>query len=177
MESGIEKFVFKHPSTCYVSGPTGCGKTSYIIKVLMEKDNLFDKSIDKIVWCYKIYQDIFEEVKEICSNIEFHEGICDVRDIKHGKENIILIIDDLMNDMNKEVAEIFTVHSHHMGISVFFLAQNLYPRNKFMRDVTLNTQYLILFEQRRDLSQLHVLTRQIFPYNGRIFLKVYIVLN
>lgn len=120
MENNIEKFIFTHPSTCYVAGPTECVKTSLMLKVLKEKDVLFDKSIDRIVGVLKLTKIFLMKRGKICSNIEFYEGICNVKEIKKGRENIVLVLDDLMKDMNKEVAEIFTVFSHYMLMFVIF---------------------------------------------------------
>lgn len=171
MAERIEKFKIFHPSTCCIVGPTSSGKTSFIINLLNNKDDIFDRKINKVIWCYKSYQSKYDEIKS--DNIIFHEGICDLREIQKDGTNAILVLDDVMSDLNKTVADIFTVYSHHLNTTVFFLAQNLFPRNRFMRDVTLNTQYLILFAQRRDLSQLTVLARQTFPGLSKDFLKVY----
>ena len=75
--------------------------------------------------------------------------------------------------MNEEIAETFTVYSHHLNITVFFITQNIFHQNKYMRDISLNTQYLILFGQRRDVSQINVLATQMFPTQRKEFLKVY----
>jgi len=39
-----------------------------------------------------------------------------------------VIIDDLMQETNETVANMFTKGSHHRNISVVFLAQNLFPK-------------------------------------------------
>jgi len=44
-----------------------------------------------------------------------------------------MIIDDLMQETNETVANMFTKGSHRRNISVVFLAQNLFPKNKFAR--------------------------------------------
>ena len=42
-----------------------------------------------------------------------------------------------------------------------------------MRDVSLNTQYLFLFGQRHDMSQVNILYTQMFPTECKEFLKIY----
>ena len=64
-----------------------------------------------------------------------------------------MIIDDLMQEINETVANMFTKGSHHRYISVVFLAQNLFPKNKFARTMSLNTHYMVLFKNPRDVSQ------------------------
>jgi len=45
------------------------------------------------------------------------------------------------------VANIFTKGSHHRNVSVVFLAQNLFPQNKFTRATSLNAHYIVLFKK------------------------------
>ena len=90
------------------------------------------------------------------------------------KENILVIIDDLMVDLNAELCKLFTIYSHHMNISVMFLVQNLFYQQKFMRTITLNSQYLIIFNNKRDVNQIRVLGNQLFSgKNVEAFQDVY----
>jgi len=41
---------------------------------------------------------------------------------------MLVIIDDLMQETNETVANMFTKGSHHRNVSVVFLAQNLFPK-------------------------------------------------
>ena len=77
-------------------------------------------SIERIVWCYSIYQDIFDDQK----NIEFHEGIPS-EEMFDGKSRTLLILDDLMSQADDRVENIFTKLSHHKSVSVLFLTQKL----------------------------------------------------
>ena len=168
MES-INKFMFQSPSTCLVTGPTSCGKTYLMLRILENRKNLFSQDVKRIIWCYTVYQDIFDKFRDI---IEFHEGIYDVTGVSGG-EHTVIIIDDLMHELNKNVAETFTVHSHHRNVTVFFITQNLFHKSKYMRDVSLNSHYIILFPQRRDISQIRTLAQQMFPREHDEFMTVY----
>ncbi len=74
---------------------------------------------------------------------------------------------------NKNVCELFTKGSHHRNISVILLIQNVYHQGKFCRDISLNCKYLVLFKNPRDMSQIFMLGRQIFPESPKEFEKVY----
>ena len=45
---------FKQPFTCNVAGPTGSGKTSFVIKLLQNLKSLCTESSFEggIIWCY-----------------------------------------------------------------------------------------------------------------------------
>jgi hypothetical protein len=164
----IHKFMFNSPSTAVICGPTGSGKTQLMYRILENHEQLFSKGAEQIIWCYAVYQKEYENFP----NVTFHEGILDVNTLDKTKHKII-ILDDLMTEMNESVAKTFTVYSHHMNISVFFITQNLFFKNKFMRDVSLNTQYLFLFGQRRDSQQISILATQMFPTQRKAFMEIY----
>ena len=161
--------MFRAPATCLVSGPTGCGKTFLLLNILKEVE-IFEQQPVKIIWCYSVYQEKFKDYKDV---IEFHEGLYDIKALQCLPGHKIIILDDLMHKLNEDIAETFTVYSHHLNITVFFITQNIFHQNKYMRDVSLNTQYLILFGQRRDMSQVNVVATQMFPTQRKEFLKVY----
>ena len=52
------------------------------------------------------------------------------------------------------IYDIFTVDSHHKNISVFFLTQNLFPKEKNARTISLNCNYIITTCNPRDRAQL-----------------------
>jgi Cdc6-like AAA superfamily ATPase len=165
---GIEKFRFNSPSTAVICGPTGCGKTQLMYKIIKNHEDMFTVKVDQIIWCYAIYQQEYSNFP----NVLFHEGIYDVTKLDKNKHKVV-ILDDLMMKLDANIAQTFTVYSHHLNISVFFITQNLFFKNKFMRDVSLNTQYLFLFGQRRDANQISVLGTQMFPLQRKEFLEIY----
>lgn len=156
-------FHFRFPSTTVVSGPTLSGKTTLVRKLL--KCNIYGKDIKSIMWCYSTFQQWFLEER----NINFHQGL------PQAFENNadIIVIDDLLESLNEEVSRLFTVTSHHGNKSVILLTQNLFPKNKIFRNITLNTHYLILFGNNRDSSQIQCLSRQMFPSKSKYFIDAY----
>jgi len=90
--------------------------------------------------------------------INFIQGL----DFSHVQSNSILVIDDLILDNNKDVAKTFILGSHHRQISVFFLTQNLFPRDDLFRLMSLNCHYFVLFQNQRNYRQVLTLARQAF---------------
>ena len=66
------------------------------------------------------------------------------------------MFDDLMTEAkcDQRIADLFTNGSHHRNISVVYLTQNLFPQGKASMDIILNTQYMVLFNNPIDSSDL-----------------------
>ena len=162
----IDEFVFKHPFTCMMVGPSKSGKTTLLKRILKSYKLIIDPEINRIVYCYSVWQDEFNIIKSIVPIIEFREGLPDIDDFDKSLNNL-LILDDLMEECSKErsLYRVFTIYSHHKNISVFFLVQNLFPKEKNFRTMSINVNYIILFNNPRDRSQFNHLARQVFPEN------------
>ena len=78
----------------------------------------------------------------------------------------LIVIDDLMAETNERVTSLFTKKSHHRNTSVLYLVQNLFPKNKESRTISLNTHYMVVFKNPRDATQMSHLARQMYP--GRV---------
>ncbi|GFS61578.1 uncharacterized protein TNCV_4312571 [Trichonephila clavipes] len=85
----------------------------------------------------------------------------------------LIVLDDMMNDVTSEISQMFTMGSHHKKYSIILIAQNLFPRVKSMRDISLNAHYIILFRNNRDVSQAACFGRQAFPGRGKFFMDSY----
>jgi len=64
--------------------------------------------------------------------VVFHEGIPDhdalVQWFPQGRKGV-LVLDDLMDEGShgKRVLDLFTKHSHHQGVTVLYLCQDMFP--------------------------------------------------
>jgi len=129
---------------------------------------MIDPPPSKTVYCYGEYQQLFCE----CSRVIFHHGLPELNDFD-GKEPVLLIIDDLMQETNDTVANLFTKGSHHRNVSVVYLAQNPFPGNKFARTMSLNAHYMVLFKYPRDATQFANLARQGYPKKSQFAVVAY----
>lgn len=152
----------RHPSNMIVSGMSQSGKTSLVRNLI--KSDVYDHPMKRILFCYSTFQPWFLET----SDIEFMQGLP-----KNCENFDLIVIDDLMNSLTAVIADLFAIGSHHKRISVILILQNLYPKCKVMRDISLNTHYFILFRNTRDQSQLMCFARQVFPYKTQYFLSAY----
>ena len=157
-----------HPFTATVAGPTSCGKTAFVLKLIENAQRMIDPPPRKIVYCYGEFQQLFCQYP----HVHFREGL-PATDEFDGSEPVLLVIDDLIQETNETVANLFTKGSHHRNVSVLFLAQNLFPKNKFARTISLNAHYMVLFKNPRDASQFANLARQMYPKKWQFAVEAY----
>ena len=86
-----------------------------------------------------------------------------------------MVFDDMMMQCtNSElIAQDFTQKWHHQNLSVILILQNLYCQGKVMRNVHLNTEYVVLFRNPRDKSQFGHLARQLEPKHSKALVDAY----
>ena len=171
-------FRLEHPFTCMVSGMTGCGKTTWVQKLLKNKISTITPTPQRIVWCYSIWQPAYMEMMHTIPGIEFVKGIpshIEGDDYFDINVNNLIVIDDQMSTAsnNKQVINLFTQGSHHRNLSVIYLVQNLFHQSKGNRDISLNCHYLVIFKNPRDQLQILTLAKQMYPKQTDYFLKKY----
>ena len=149
------------PFTCLVAGPTGCGKTQMIFKLIENAAQLITPIVHYIVYCYGQWQ---KEFKKYDNKVSFHEGLIPREQIfpinsqESSTQHTLLIIDDLLGKEDTSlVRDIFIKGSHHNNISVIFVTQNLFLPQKDYRTLSLNAHYLVFFKNPRDMSQINAL--------------------
>ena len=126
---------------------------SLISHALRHLEELFYPVPTKIIYCYEEYQ---KEFDDLLPNVELMEGFPDnLNDMIRGHDSSLVVLDDLMSQCSNDqrVADIFTRGSHHRGISVLYLTQNLFPPGKLSRTISLNSHYFVIFQNPRDSFQ------------------------
>ena len=96
-----KSFILQHPFTMMLAGPTGSGKT-YWMKQLLERARIMIKPRpERIIWCYKRWQPMFDEMKQTIKNIFFVQGIPEDMNSDSFIDTrypSMIILDDLMRD-------------------------------------------------------------------------------
>jgi hypothetical protein len=95
-------------------------------------------------------------------NFTLVEGFPDnLYDRVDGHDNSLIVLDDLISQCSNDerVSNLFTRGSHHRGISVLFLTQNLFPPDKLSRTISLNTKQVKL---QRSITFLFIYVSTIF---------------
>ena len=167
---------FIHPFSMVLSGPSFSGKTRRTSDLL--QTSLITPSPQRIICCYGQWQPMYEEMRKRMSNIEFIKGIphqlSEETFLDTDQRNLI-VFDDLMSEAkcDQRIADLFTKGSHHRNVSVIYLTQNLFSQGKACRQIALNTQYLILFNNPIDKQQVATLSKRIFPSSNTNFMKIF----
>ena len=141
-------------SNILVIGSSGSGKTTAVLKIIEEK--LIEPMPKKIFYLYGAHQPFMDDM----TNIEFAKGL-DLSVINNYKGPKLLIIDDLILELNKELANHFIAGSHHKQTATIFITHSLYLNNELYRLISNNSQYILLFKNKRNFSQVSRLGRQI----------------
>ena len=140
---------WKHPFTCIYG---------VVIKLIKHADVMITEIPQSISWHYGVFRQWM--LNPEYSTINFIEGWPDMTSLDPTKVNL-LIIDDIMHEMNEVVSKLFTKGSHHRNTSVLlFKKKYIIHHNKHSRTVSLNAQYMVLFI---DASQITNLAKQMYP--------------
>ena len=160
MESSL---LFNHPCNFFICGPSNSGKTQFVKKMIEYKENIFDIIPQKIVWCYKEWQQAYSQLEEY-PEIKFISGIPDDEDELVSDISIphLIVFDDMLGDKDEEKVKLwFTRKGHHRNASIVYITQNMFQQSKVSRTLSLNATYMVLFQNTRDKGQIKVLANQI----------------
>ena len=170
--------LFPSPTTVAISGTTMSGKTTWLGKLLDHAGEMFETPPRKAMYCYGIWQPLFQIMQNKYDWLSFHEGLPGKEEINSltadGSHNL-LIVDDLMHQVVQDpgMETVFTQGAHHNNLSLIYINQNMYCQGKHSRTISLNTHFLVLMKNPRDTSQMQVLGRQVFPGNSHLLLEAY----
>ena len=75
------------------------------------------------------------------------------------------MLDDLTDEAKDHagVTALFTNLVHHRKLFVINITQNFFINSKETRTCRLNTQYVVMFKNPSDVTQIHIIGRQIIP--------------
>ena len=159
----------QHSFNCVIAGPSRSGKTTLLKNILQERHTLFSEVPEKVFLFYSHKQPIYDAM--------LREGLIDeLTDIsiaypsfdylfqlaqpyKHGR-GCLFILDDIISDLSNDFMKIFCNLSHHEKASIILMSQNLFHNHKAYRTLSINTHYLFLMKQTRDVTQISNLGRQ-----------------
>src|SRR5271156_5467905 len=160
-------FTLKEGSSMVVSGPTMCGKPTFVHSLLKDK-SIFTNPPERVYWFYGQVTDDLKN-KDYVLKEGLPETFIDI------PPNSVIVLDDLMQVAKDHdgVTNLFTKLVHHNNLFVINITQNLFLHTNETRTRRLNSQYLVLFKNPSDATQIAVIGRQMFPQNANFLSHVY----
>ena len=163
----------KCPFTMLISGPSNCGKTTFTLNLLKRSQETLDIKPGLVYWFFKIDQKAVTEAGPYIHQYENKMCTMDWLEENQPPKNSIIVIDDMALEATADTAKLFSVGSHHYHINIIFLCQNLFTRNQFFRDISLNSTYVVLFKNVRDKQQVSNFAKQFAPQQNKQFLSIF----
>ena len=152
-----------------IAGGRRTGKTEFVKDCILNEDRIISPPIEHIIWFYASAQeDVFREIRENMgeSRVEFVKGLpseggIDEAYLQSRYGTKLIVIDDLMNEASRrqDVNSLFT-RGRHENTSVMFLVQNFHNSGKFMRENSLNADYIVRFKSPRNGNGVNFLGSQ-----------------
>jgi hypothetical protein len=160
-------FTLKDGSSMLISGPTMCGKSTFVHSLLTDKQ-IFSKPPQRVYWFYGQITDDLKN-KDYILKEGLPETFVDIL------PNSIIVLDDLMQEAKDHagVTNLFTKLVHHNNLFVINITQNFFLRSNDTRTRRLNSQYLVLFKNPSDATQIAVIGRQMYPHHPTFLSHAY----
>ena len=154
-----------------IAGPSQCGKTQFVLKLLDNRHEVFTSPINKVLWCYGIPDGQLQQCL-LEKRYSAHRGLPNETNIER---NSICVLDDLLteSESSKDVTNMCTRLAHHKSCVIILIVQNLFPAGKESRTRSLNTHYYVIFKNPRDKLQLETFARQIDPHKSKNLISAY----
>ena len=171
----------EHPFTCIISGPSGSGKSSFLIQLLQNLESLCtEPNFDcGFLSCYGEKNAVPSQQlasADFGKRIQFHGSVPENFTIA-GSRRCLIILDDLLNNVySKEVCQLFTKGSHHRNTSVILITHNLFHQERYCRVISLNAKYLVLLKNVTDKNEFTIWHAKCIPKTvvvctGRIWMR------
>ena len=97
---------WKHPFTCIVAGPTGCGKSTFVTRMLRHAAAMIEPPPERITWCYGEWQEAYATMDLV--DVRFEEGLPSANMFDSSTRNLI-VIDDIMAETDERVTTLLAV--------------------------------------------------------------------
>merc|ERR1711954_466327 len=171
---GVFDIRLKENIKLFVTGPSRCGKTVYVSKLLENIHNFSKLSPTKVLYIYKVWQPKYDEIMSLGVNfMEDNDNVVNNIKSNFNQESMIVIFDDLIGSSSlKNIANLFTVDARHMNMSGIFLTQRMFVNDESFRQISQNCDYFCIFKNPRNSSEIRTLAQQMTPGN-MIFVQIH----
>ncbi|MES9994351.1 MAG: hypothetical protein ABW098_20570, partial [Candidatus Thiodiazotropha sp.] len=101
------------------------GKSFWTFRLLREKEDMFSSPPEKVLYCYGMYQPLFDTMEKEMPFVTFHPGLPSedmLQDVANPNTCNLVILDDLMEYVTSstEMESLFVKGVHHLHLSVLY---------------------------------------------------------
>ena len=170
---------FRQPSNILISGPSQSGKSNFIYKLLLYKNQLINPIPKTIIYVYSgqhplvaklIQQGVVNKVlKNLPENYETLENLIS----SHKEHGSILVIDDALYHLRPYLPQVFEVLSHQQNCTVIFVTQNIFVDSPIYRRVSENCHYNVIMKHARNSMKVRNFAMQIDNCNSKYIMDAY----
>lgn len=165
-----DEISFKHPFNMIVGGASGSGKTEWVCKFVENYNSLIEPAPRHVLYCYGVYNNNVLKMQDM--GVETYFGLPTEQMIRQRQKPMLLVLDDLMMEAKSDFLDLlFTRGSHHWGVSILFITQNMFEKS--MKTARNNAHYLVLLRNPSGQLQIRNLGTQLFPRNLTYFMESY----
>ena len=122
------------PFRGFISGSSGSGKSSFILKLLQNRSKIISGSFDRILYCSPCNfdfisekdQQFHSELRKTVPFIEFVSSLPNLSDLLESNfKCTLLILEDMISDIisSQKFSQLYTSYSSHSNISVLTTTQ------------------------------------------------------
>lgn len=171
----------KTPFTLILAGASGCGKTTWLERLLKYFRIVTDggTKYQRLLWFSGTKQPIlFQRVKSgFKGTVKFFDSIDKevYEQVESEGRHSTIVIDDLMQETSgmAGVGKLFTKGRSHLDCNIVLLWQNVFPSGSEARNLSINTHHMVLFKNPRDKSQVRYFAQQVAPGKVKQFLEMF----
>jgi len=150
-----------------IAGPSQCGKTCTLVKLLASKDYFFPFPPKRVMWVsgsgvrdHKVENEVLKNYP----NAQFHYEVPSNEELNEMvQEHDFWVFDDMASELKKNTSfsNFFTKTCHHRNCLMAYLTQNAYEQGPDATTRTRNCGYQIYFPNKADIRWIRVLGQQL----------------
>lgn len=161
---------FKSPFGMIIAGPSSSGKSTFLLKLIAESDELIYPKPASVLYCYGEMSSLIPVFQK--AGVGIYAGVPPEDVIKRQPKPLLLVLDDLLLSMPEGyLSSLFTAKSHHQNFSIIFVTQNLFEKK--IKVARQNAQYLVLMRSPNSALSVRNIGVQLFPRQLDYFLDAY----
>lgn len=167
---------------CFL-GPSGSGKSWWIVNLIKHRESLFDTKFNRILYCApakksQIHFQIYESIKKYFPETELIFGLPKPSDLIGDLLPKLVIMDDLMQQIFSSpfMEEVFIQHSHHSSCSLIFTTQNFFNTGK-TKTIMRQCNYKVIFNSPSDQLILRHIGCQLKPETPNFLINIFSTLD